>query len=281
MQQVCGNWVVNDQYKSFSLKLRSKFLNQNNVDMLITNTANLTTQKVMKAFKAKKISQLGYEKKLVNILNKKKIIVSYFKGGFFKRNFVNDLINFFLFIIKKKQKKKFNCKNEIVNDFSVEFDKLNNNLLNNRSMFSSKNFKWLRWKYARYIDAKKFWIIKTYEENKFIGFVALIINENDNHSIKKSTIVEIAYLDKKSRFLISAVEEAITISKKLNLDLIEIVGFNEEKRNFLKNIGFVEKTMEHQVYIVKNNNNKIEDILCNQNTLSDLSLTDGDAIFNL
>ena len=29
----------------------------------------------------------------------------------------------------------------------------------------------------------------------------MIINENDNHSIKKSTIVEIAYLDKKSRFL--------------------------------------------------------------------------------
>ena len=278
---VCGNWVVDNQYQSYSLKLRSKFLNQDNVDMLITNTANLVTQKVMEAFKAKKISQINYEKKLIHILNKKNIILSYIKGGFFKKNFFYDLINFFLFIFKKKKKYKFNCRNEIAHDFAIEFDKLNNELKKNKPMFSLKDCNWLRWKYARLINTKKIWIIKTYVENKFVGFVALLINENDTYNMKKSTIVEISYVNSEKKKLISAIEEAVKISKRLNCDFIEIVGFNEEKRNHLKKIGFLEKNINNQVYIVKNNNNKVDNIFFNESNISDLSLTDGDAIFNL
>ena len=37
---ICGNWVVDNKFKSFSLGLRSKFLNQDNIQLYITNTAN-------------------------------------------------------------------------------------------------------------------------------------------------------------------------------------------------------------------------------------------------
>ena len=113
--------MVDNQYKSFSLKLRSKFLNQENIDFYITNTANKISEKAMEAFKAKKILQYNYDKRMIYMLNKKKIILSYIKKLSFNKNLIEDL---------KKLKNIFNKKNniiinnsfEVANNFSNDFN---------------------------------------------------------------------------------------------------------------------------------------------------------------
>ena len=69
---VCSNYVLNKSKRSFSLKLRHLFLNQSNVDLYITNTANQKSEKIMLAFKAKRIVQYDYQNRLIYILNKRK-----------------------------------------------------------------------------------------------------------------------------------------------------------------------------------------------------------------
>ena len=51
---VCSNYVIDKKYRSYSLKLRHLFLNQKNIDLFITNSANKNVEKIMEAFKAKK-----------------------------------------------------------------------------------------------------------------------------------------------------------------------------------------------------------------------------------
>ena len=91
---VCSNYVVEKKYRSFALKLRHLFLNQEGADLLITNSANEKAEKIMEAFKAKKIAQYDYQNRLVFALNKKKIIFNYIKNFKFNLNFAN-LSNFF------------------------------------------------------------------------------------------------------------------------------------------------------------------------------------------
>ena len=56
---ICNNYVIDKEYRSFSLKLRYLFLNQKNVDLYITNTANE---------KSEKLWQLLKQEKLINII---------------------------------------------------------------------------------------------------------------------------------------------------------------------------------------------------------------------
>ena len=67
---VCNNYVIDKDYRSFSLKLRHLFLNQKGIDLFITNSANIESEKIMEAFKAKKISQQNYQERLLFIVNK-------------------------------------------------------------------------------------------------------------------------------------------------------------------------------------------------------------------
>ena len=71
---VCNNYVLNKSKRSFSLKLRHLFLNQSNVNLYITNTANKKSEEIMLAFKAKRIIQYDYQNRLIYILNKRKFL---------------------------------------------------------------------------------------------------------------------------------------------------------------------------------------------------------------
>ena len=70
---VCSNYVIDKEYRSYSLKLRHLFLNQKNIELFITNSANKNVEKIMEAFKAKKINQFDYQNRLLFISNKTKV----------------------------------------------------------------------------------------------------------------------------------------------------------------------------------------------------------------
>ena len=80
---VCNNYVLNKSKRSFSLKLRHLFLNQSNVDLYITNTANKKSEEIMLAFKAKRIIQYDYQNRLIYILNKKNFSLRFYQTFIF------------------------------------------------------------------------------------------------------------------------------------------------------------------------------------------------------
>tara|TARA_A100001011_G_scaffold393080_1_gene482063 strand:+ start:3348 stop:4424 length:1077 start_codon:yes stop_codon:yes gene_type:complete len=276
---ICGNWVIDEKYKALSLNIRSKFLNQQNIDLYITNTANEISEKVMEAFKAKKISQYEYGNRLVYILNKKKIIFNYIRRIFKIKNVISDIKN-----IKKlffHNNANFKESFDVSNNFSKDFNDLNENLSEKKEFFSSKDYEWLNWKYSRLLNTDKLWVIKKYENKKLVGFLTLIVNYEKNFHLKKSTIVELSFLNNNEKDILEILKKSISISKKLNCDLIDVVGFSKYKKILLKQIGFFNRQTGNFGFLVKNSNSEIENILFRNENDLDMSLTDGDAIFNV
>ena len=277
---VTGNWVVDNKYKSFSLKLRSKFLNQENIDFYITNTANKISEKAMEAFKAKKILQYNYDKRMIYMLNKKKIILSYIKKLSFNKNLIEDL---------KKLKNIFNKKNniiinnsfEVANNFSNDFNNFNERLSNSETLYSSKELRWLNWKYSRLINTDRLWVIKNYEKEKLKSFLVFVVNYEKKYNLKKSTIVEMSFVESKDSGIDEMIKKCILISNKLNCDLVDVIGFNKHKKDLLSKMGFLDKKTGNFGFLVKNSNSEIENILFNDENTLDMSLTDGDAVFSL
>lgn len=277
---ICGNWVVDNKYRSLSLSLRSAFLNQKDISLYITNTANEISEKVMEAFRAKKILQYEYINRKIFILNKKKTIFNYIKKFSFKRNLILDIKNFKNSLFKKINL-DINEKFVLSNSFDKDFNDLNEDLKKIEILYSSKSQEWLLWKYSRLINTNELWVIKNYNNKKLTGFLVFIINCEKNYKLKRSTITEFSFINKNDSSNLEMIKKCILVSKKLNCDLVDVVGFNKFKKDMFKEIGFTDKETKNFSFLVKNLNPQIERILFNNENTLDMSLTDGDAIFSL
>ena len=128
----------------------------------------------MEAFKAKKILQYEYVKRMIYMLNKKKIIFNYIKKFSFNRNLIQD-IKSFKNILFKKSNLGINNNFIVNNDFCPDFDDLNNDLKKKEILHSSKSHEWLNWKYARLINTDYLWVIKNYNNNNLKEDVFLLV----------------------------------------------------------------------------------------------------------
>ena len=276
---VCNNYVIDKNYRSFALKLRHLFLNQKDIDLYITNSANTESERIMEAFKAKKISQQDYQKRLLFIVNKPKFLFNYIKGLIVKdKNFSRK--NNFQYIKEEEVKNKnitFHLKENFDNDF-IQLTKELNNFSNLRS---SKKLEWLKWKYNQYIERKKFFVVKIYKGQNFVGFIAMISNMEKKYSLKKLTIVEIVISDKENDLLNDSMKYCIDVSKKFNFDVIDVIGYKKSKRIILEKLGFIKKKSKNFNFLVKSTNSQLDFELFKNKENLDLSLTDGDNIFYL
>ena len=84
-----------------------------------------------------------------------------------------------------------------------------------------------------------------------------------------------------NKILSEAIKFCKNVAKKINFDMIDVIGYKKSKREVLRKHGFFGKKSKNFNFLVKNNNPELNDeLFFNQNEL-DLSLTDGDNIFYL
>ena len=274
---VCNNYVIDKKYRSYSLKLRHLFLNQKNIDLFITNSANKEVEKIMEAFKAKKINQFDYQNRLLFIVNKTKVLFNYLiKFVFNKKKFQKDNLPDSL----KGNFKKNNLLFIIKDNFDDDFIKLERQL-NKSELRSSKKLEWLKYKYNQYIKNKDLIIIKIFKNNEFIGYFLIVKVIEKNYNLKKLTIVEIIVLNDDEQILNETIKFCKDTAKKYNFDLIDVIGYKKIIRLALRKQSFLFKKSKNFNFLVKNLNSDLnKDLFSNEENLN-LSLTDGDSIFYL
>ena len=276
---ICNNYVIDKNYRSFSLKLRHLFLNQKGIDLFITNSANTKSEKIMEAFKAKKISQQDYQERLLFIVNKPRFLFNYIKSliinekNLYKRNIFQP--------IQKEEVKKNNITFHLKENFDNDFIQLTKELNDLGNLRSSKKLEWLKWKYNRYIEKKKFYVVKIYKDQSFLGFIAMISNIDKKYNLKKLSIVEIVISDKEHELLKVSLKYCIVVSKKFNFDVIDVIGYKKSKRVVIEKLGFIKKKSKNFNFLVKSTNSQLNFELFENKENLDLSLADGDNIFYL
>ena len=271
---VCSNYVINKNYRAHSLKLRHLFLNQPNVDLYITNTANQKSEKIMLAFKAKRIVQYDYQNRLIYILKKRKFLIKIFSNFrlLFSLNFIRNLFrkkkNYKIEDIQFKEEKEFK-----------NIDDLENKLILDNDLYSSKKRDWLNWKYNIYIKNKNLTSLKVFKNKILIGKIIMIKNFHKLENLQRMSIVEIIGFNNNLVYLEESLKKCILIGKENKLDLIDIIGFKKQIRDTISKVGFFKKKSLNFNFLVKNDNKKLDKILFNSLDELNLSISDGDGIF--
>ena len=271
---VCNNYVINKNYRSFSLNLRQLFLNQSKVDLCITNSANQISEKIMMAFKAKKINQYDYQNRLIYILKKRKFLFKFLANIHFLLNF--NLIKRLFKIEKKMKILDIHFKQETENFDANDLEKQ----LNLENDFcSSKEKAWLNWKYDIYLRKKQLITLKVFKNKNLMGKIIMIKNFYKKQMLKRLSIVEIIGFNKNTKYLEEGLKKCILIGKEKQLDIIDVIGFKKQIRDIITKVGFFKKKSLNFNFLVKNNNKKLEKILFNNSENLNLSVSDGDGIF--
>lgn len=274
---VCNNYVIDKKYRSYSLRLRHLFLNQKNIDLFITNSANKEVEKIMEAFKAKKINQFDYQNRLIFISNRAKVFFNYLIKS----------------LLKKKISREMNLPNNIEGNFErnnlvfVIKDNFDNDFikieqqLSRSELRSSKKIEWLQYKYNQYIRNKDLIVIKIFKNNEFVGYFLIVKVIEKNYNLKKLTIAEIIVLNDDEQILNETIKFCKDFTKKFNFDLIDVIGYKKKIRLVLKRQGFITKKSKNFNFLVKNLNVNLDKNLFSSAENLNLSLTDGDSIFYL
>ena len=274
---VCSNYVIDKKYRSYSLKLRHLFLNQENIDLFITNSANKNVEKIMEAFKAKKINQFDYQNRLLFISNKTKVILNYLiKLIFNKKKIQKENLPDYI----KGNFEKNNLVFIIRDNFDYDFIEIEKKL-NKSELRSSKKLEWLQYKYNQYIRNKDLIIIKIFKNDEFVGYFIVVKVIEKKYNFKKLTITEIIVLNDDEQILNETIKFCKDVTKKYNFDLIDVIGYKKNIRLALKKQGFYAKKSKNFNFLVKNLNLDLNKILFFNEENLNLSLTDGDSIFYL
>ena len=164
--------------------------------------------------------------------------------------------------------------------FDDEFLKFEKYLKDIKNLKTSKKLIWLKYKYDQYLKKRNILIIKIFKNNDFIGFI-IMIKGTEKYNLKRLSVTEIVILNDIDNALNKAVEFCKNLAKKINCDVIDIIGYEKRKRLVLKKNGFFRKKSKNFNFLVKNVNSELDDELFFNQNKSDLSLTDGDNIFYL
>ena len=76
----------------------------------------------------------------------------------------------------------------------------------------------------------------------------MIKNFYDKEKLERLSIVEILGFENHVDYFEESLNYCIKIGKKLNYDVIDVVGFNKFKRDIMKKMGFIAKKVKILVF---------------------------------
>ena len=215
---VSSNWVVNKEYRKFSMQLLNKFFNMN-ADIYLTTTANREVANIWKTFGATTVMPALTNLVIYKILSPYNIINSFFKKKKkYAPKFIIKLLSYFFKIYlhtKSHINEKSNIKLYNINiddlyleKFNKEFEKKIQGSIEKRS---SNNLKW----YLNLIKYDKKIFIKQIKINNIpIGYVVIIGKNEKKINLKRAFVAEIKIKNSYEKYINEILEIIFYLMKK-------------------------------------------------------------------
>ncbi|MFH2058474.1 MAG: hypothetical protein ABIJ59_06210 [Pseudomonadota bacterium] len=239
---VAHAWVVDMEYRKYSILLVNSYFRQKEPDLLLNTTGgNPVTQKVFLAYKAQKAPVESYDRSLFSILNHKEFAVSLFKKKKLPVWLVNNPISSFLFggfdQISKLQFRFFSFNKQMVQQcesFDSKFDIFWEELKKQSGkLLCVRNARQLHWHFNNAIHQKKVWIFKVEKKNRIVSYAIFIRDDNLEIDLKRVRLVDLQTIENSNDNLLSILSAAKEKGFKEGVYMIESIGFDLVKRNII------------------------------------------------
>ena len=239
-----SSWAVDEKYRGYSIKLGMAWMKQSNVDLLLDTSAIEPVAKLLLARKFHPLPIKWYVQPLFWIINYPAFI-----GAVLKKKSINISsvfqypIGYFVFlldIIRKifSNNRKNNYYDVLeTKNFDIAFDELWMKLrkTNNRLLLL-RDRKSLEWRHKSMFDKGKLCIIKAQHDGKLRGYAILWEFHRKHLGLRGFQIADLQALNDDPVCIKSLILGAIDAAKSRQLHIVEVAGFNRNKRDALEEL---------------------------------------------
>ena len=280
-----STWVVEPEFRSYSLSLMSRYFKQKHVDLLLCTTASRETGKAWLGFHARPLPQPDYEKVLYWITGYDGFVQAFFRkkswfpvlplcpvlsltlrGFDFIRNIFSSYPGHGIFSVF------------VMQTFDDQFDIFWEKIRKRKKLLVVRNRVSLHWYFSAALGEKKAWILKCEREGKMVGYAVFIHRDRSDIGLKRASLVDLQVLDN----MPGAVEHLILLGiqecGKRGIHLLESIGFDAEKRLAMKCLSPRIRPLPNSPFYFKFKN-KILDKRFEHPEYWDGCTMDGDACF--
>lgn len=257
---VASTWVVDMEYRKFSMSLVKNYFKQNKPELFIDASANEIASKVFERFfKAKRIPVFSYDTVLFWIMDYKRFAeaaVSRCK----KLIIIKHFINVFAYIANAISKNKNYVKNPkydicCIENFDERFDVFWERLKNKRpALLCYRDMKSLSWHFKYALLKKKAWIFVVEKNHEIVSYSVFIRQDNSGIGLKRMRLADFQSLEDDLFVLRDMVSFAIAKCRSNDVCLLEIFGLDFKKISILKKLYPFSRKLKNPPFFYKTRN---------------------------
>ena len=235
------SFVVDKDYRNSSLLLMNAFFKQKNVDLFLNTTANYEGEKVFLAFKAKRMPSPSLDTAFFWITNYRGFV-----AGLFRKNkmplgsLAKYPLSLGMWVLDKLAGRnqsftpRLNIKiyEKFDERFNVFWGKLRNKYPG--MILSIRDQNHLDWHFKYALNQKKIWIFAVEQDSDIASYAIFLRQDNPDIGLNRIRLVDFQTLNDDARDLTDMIYFAVKKCKAEGIHLLETIGFNEDKRLFLK-----------------------------------------------
>jgi len=283
MAAATTSFVVDRSYRNSSLLLMNAFFKQRNVDLFLNTTANYEGEKVFSAFKARKIPSpsadialfwiTGYQGFIASLFLKKKVPLGCLaKYPLSLGMRISDkLIRRNQYLEPRKRMKIYERFDE---RFNVFWEKLSKKYSNR--ILGIRDQAYLDWHFRYALAQKKIWIFVAEQDSKITSYAIFLRQDNPEIGLNRVRLIDFQTIEDDFSILQDMIFFGIKKCKEEGIYVLEIIGFNENKRTCLKKCLPYKRKLLSWPFLYKAKDNLLSEEL-NNPQVWDPCFYDGDA----
>tara|TARA_Y100000591_G_C21830727_1_gene699412 strand:+ start:943 stop:2034 length:1092 start_codon:yes stop_codon:yes gene_type:complete len=280
---ILHGWAVDEKYRSASIILLKKYLNQKKKDLFLGTTFNRHTGQIMRSLGVKQVPIKGLDKSSIIILNVKNFLEMYFqkKNFLLKKFFISTIslaIKIFLWRnINRWKNYKVSHSIKRVKNFDKKFKYFWNNYLkeNGQSLQVDRDINWQNWLMKKKLTNNQIITFVFILKNKIVGYSACLMEKKGKYKICK--LLDLITLKNSKDYEFDLVLKNLEKAQETNCDYFEYRNTSASKLKILESFSAIQIKLKQNNFYYKANNNKLNKIFETNKNWNPCSL-DGDIL---
>jgi hypothetical protein len=282
---VASYGAVDIQYRSNSLRLISNFFSQPKVDLFLDTTASYEAGVVFRGFRGRRVPNPEYDQALLAITGPWEFGQGVFrKKGWPLPGFMGGLAGLALRVVDiwrgSLKPKQLPDKFRVIprDSFDSQFDYFWQQLrVQRRKLLFLRDQKNMEWHFGPALNANRGWLSICAQEEKMMGYAVYVMSDIEKIGLKIARLADIQALgDHWEAIMLSLLSNGLKVCGEKKIHGLEVVGFDEEKRQVIRKITIWQRKLPVWNYYYKAKDNNLSELLKDPKYW-DPSIIDGDA----
>jgi hypothetical protein len=284
LASVAHAWVVDTRYRGYSLLLLDRYFSQKTIELFLNPTVGPAASESFAVFHSLPVPVGAWDHSALWITNHQGFLASWLA---MKAVPLARPLSYLLSVgpfVKEALSKRKQChdsagmKLQVCTDIDGRFDVFWDALrkANPQVLLGVRTREVLEWHFKYALASNKAWVVTAGKGPLITGYGIFFRHDNPKFGLKRMRLVDFQALDGDTTLLAPMLSWALKQCQDDGIDMLESIGFCDDKRGVIRNIAPFERTLPSWLYFYKTRDKSLAERL-NDSNAWDPCQFDGDA----